>query len=236
MNFADAGDGAVGLSDGEQLFDEPPLGEELVLLGRRATSFRTPQDNALRTLAGERLLRPLRNEIALDLRRETECKRQNLRLNVFAKAIVVLDRPDLALLRHAEVEDLHDHEEVASEAREFRADNEVVLLDVQINYGIKTGCNEAFIINESTRMEILANCKDAAERKRTEQLIRPILRGRDIKRYSYEWANLYLIATFPALHLDINDYFAVRDYLLAFGKERLKQTGKTHIFAEAILQ
>ena len=101
--------------------------------------------------------------------------------------------------------------------------------DVQIYRGVLTGCNEAFIIDEATRNAILENCKTADERKRTEQLIRPILRGRDIKRYSYEWANLYLIATFPALHLDINDYPAVRDYLLAFGKERLEQTGKTHV-------
>ena len=65
--------------------------------------------------------------------------------------------------------------------------------DIQINYGIKTGCNEAFIINTDKRNEILANCKDEAERKRTEELIRPILRGRDIKRYGYEWAGLWLI-------------------------------------------
>ncbi|MBF4213254.1 type II restriction endonuclease, partial [Pseudomonas donghuensis] len=70
--------------------------------------------------------------------------------------------------------------------------------DIQINYGIKTGCNDAFIITTDKRNEILANCKDEAERKRTEELIRPILRGRDIKRYGYNWADLYLIATFPA--------------------------------------
>ena len=45
--------------------------------------------------------------------------------------------------------------------------------NIQINYGIKTGCNEAFIINEAKRAEILANCRDAAERNRTEQIIRP---------------------------------------------------------------
>ena len=89
--------------------------------------------------------------------------------------------------------------------------------DVQINYGIKTGCNEAFIINESTHAEILSNCKDAAERKRTEQLIRPILRGRDIKRYAYEWANLYLIATHNGYgrtpRIKIENYPAVKKWL-----------------------
>jgi TaqI-like C-terminal specificity domain len=65
--------------------------------------------------------------------------------------------------------------------------------DIQIYRGILTGFNDAFIIAEAKRTEILANCKDIAERKRTDEIIRPILRGRDIKRYSYEWANLYLL-------------------------------------------
>lgn len=101
--------------------------------------------------------------------------------------------------------------------------------DIQINYGIKTGFNDAFIISTEKRNEILANCRDAEERKRTEELIRPILRGRDIKRYGYDWANLYLIATFPSRHYNIDRYPAVKQYLLSFGIERLEQTGKTHI-------
>ena len=100
---------------------------------------------------------------------------------------------------------------------------------VNIYRGILTGCNEAFIIDEAKRAEILENCRDAAERERTEQIIRPILRGRDIKRYAYEWAHLYIIATFPAFHLDIEDYPAVKKHLLYFGKERLEQTGKEYI-------
>ena len=97
--------------------------------------------------------------------------------------------------------------------------------DIQINYGIKTGCNEAFIISTEKRNEILANCKDADERKRTEELIRPILRGRDIKRYGYEWANLFLIATFPARHYDIEEYPAIKDYFLSFAEENLRNAG-----------
>ena len=65
--------------------------------------------------------------------------------------------------------------------------------DIQINYGIKTGFNDAFIIPTEKRDEILANCKTAEERQKTADLIRPILRGRDIKRYGYDWANLWLI-------------------------------------------
>ncbi len=67
--------------------------------------------------------------------------------------------------------------------------------DIQINYGIKTGANEAFIIPTEKREEILNACKTQEERKRTEALIKPILRGKDIKRYSYEWAGEWLINT-----------------------------------------
>lgn len=66
---------------------------------------------------------------------------------------------------------------------------------LNINYGIKTGLNEAFIITTEKRNEILANCKDEAEKERTAKLIRKMLRGRDIKRYSYEWAGLWVINT-----------------------------------------
>ncbi len=71
---------------------------------------------------------------------------------------------------------------------------------IQINYGIKTGANEAFIIPTEKRDEILKNCDDLqkdergmSERERTIELIKPILRGKDIKRYSYEWADLWVI-------------------------------------------
>lgn len=76
--------------------------------------------------------------------------------------------------------------------------------DINIYRGVLTGYNEAFIINTEKRNEILANCQTEEERRKTEELIRPILRGRDIKRYGYNWAGLYLIWIpwhFP-LHLD----------------------------------
>lgn len=90
--------------------------------------------------------------------------------------------------------------------------------DIQINYGIKTGCNEAFIINTAKRDEILANCKTEEERQRTAELIRPILRGRDIKRYGYDWANLWLINTHNGMkgripRINIEDYPAVKAHL-----------------------
>ena len=90
--------------------------------------------------------------------------------------------------------------------------------DIQINYGIKTGFNDAFIISTEKREEILANCQTEDERKRTAELIRPILRGRDIKRYGYVDNGLFLINTHNGIRgklprIDINDYPAIKAHL-----------------------
>ena len=100
--------------------------------------------------------------------------------------------------------------------------------DISINYGIKTGFNDAFIIDSTKRKQILSNCQTEEERIRTEAIIRPILRGRDIKRYGYDFADQYIIATFPSRHYNIDDYQALKTHLLSFGIERLEQTGKEY--------
>ncbi|EPU0135781.1 class I SAM-dependent DNA methyltransferase [Campylobacter coli] len=96
---------------------------------------------------------------------------------------------------------------------------------LNINYGIKTGLNEAFIITTEKKDEILANCKDEDEKERTAKLIRKMLRGRDIKRYRYEWAGLWVIGTFPSLKLDIEQYPALKQYLSQF-LPRIEQSGE----------
>ncbi len=65
--------------------------------------------------------------------------------------------------------------------------------DISIYRGVLTGCNEAFIVSGEKRQEILDNCIDQNERQKTDELIRPILRGRDIRRYGYDWADLWLL-------------------------------------------
>ncbi len=113
--------------------------------------------------------------------------------------------------------------------------------DVKIYRGVLTGLNEAFIIDSKKREEILNSCKDDAERSRTEAIIKPILRGRDIKRYYYEWAGLWVIFIpwhFP-LHEDTSiqgaskkaeeqfqkQYPAIYNHLLQF-KEQLSKRNK----------
>lgn len=97
--------------------------------------------------------------------------------------------------------------------------------DIKIYRGILTGYNDAFIIDSAKREEILHACADEAEKERTSELIKAILRGRDIKRYSYEWAGLWIIGTFPALKLDIEQYPALKAYLESF-RPRINQSGE----------
>ena len=96
---------------------------------------------------------------------------------------------------------------------------------VTINRGIITGYNEAFIITTEKMDEILRNCKDKKEKDRTSQLIKKMLRGRDIRRYSYKWDGLWVIGTFPTLDLDINKYPTLKGYLETF-MPRIDQSGK----------
>lgn len=95
--------------------------------------------------------------------------------------------------------------------------------DVNIYRGVLTGYNDAFIISGERKDALIEKDPKSAE------LIRPILRGRDIKRYEYTFADLWLIATFPSRNYDIDEYPAIKEHLLMFGVERLEQTGKKHI-------
>ena len=57
----------------------------------------------------------------------------------------------------------------------------------RIYFGLKTGCNDAFIIDEAKREELIA------QDPKSDEIIKPLLRGRDIKRYGFQWAELYLL-------------------------------------------
>ena len=91
--------------------------------------------------------------------------------------------------------------------------------DINIYRGILTGYNKAFIIDKETKDRLIAKSSKNAE------IIRPILRGRDIKRYRADFADLWIIATFPSMHYNIDNYPDIKEYLLSFGYNRLKQTG-----------
>lgn len=65
--------------------------------------------------------------------------------------------------------------------------------NIEIKRGILTGLNEAFIIDEKKRQKILDGCKNSDERLNTDKIIKPVLRGKDVKTNKFNWANLYLI-------------------------------------------
>lgn len=92
--------------------------------------------------------------------------------------------------------------------------------DIEINYGVKTGYNKAFIVDRAKKDNLIK--KDP----KSTEIIRPLLRGRDVKPFGYNFQDNYLITTFPSLSIDINEYSAVKEYLLNFGKDRLEQSGR----------
>ena len=96
-------------------------------------------------------------------------------------------------------------------------------MPITINYGVKTGFNDAFFIDGKTREKLIA------EDPKSEELIKPLLRGRDIDVWVTEKEDQYLIGTFPVLNLDIDQYPAIKNHLMSFGIEKLEQTGAKHI-------
>jgi len=92
--------------------------------------------------------------------------------------------------------------------------------DVTMYRGVTTGLNDAFIIDDQTRAALIAADSQSAE------ILKPVLRGRDIQRYQVDWKGYWLIATLPALDIKIDDYPAVKKYLLSFSQARLEQSGK----------
>lgn len=89
---------------------------------------------------------------------------------------------------------------------------------LSINRGILTGCDKAFWIDGNRREEILSWCNTDKEKENTKKLIRPLLRGKDIKKYGYRWANIWLINTHNGVKkklnkINIEDYPALRRHL-----------------------
>ena len=78
--------------------------------------------------------------------------------------------------------------------------------DININYGIKTGFNEAFIIDGKKKDELIDKDSKSAE------IIHPLLRGRDIKKYTYNFADLWLINTHNGVKANDTERIKVEEY------------------------
>jgi len=83
----------------------------------------------------------------------------------------------------------------------------------KIFYGIKTGLNEAFVIDEEIKLRLITEDPNCAK------IIKPFLAGRDIKRYQQPKNSKYLI--FTRRGIDIEQFPAILNYLLQF-KEQLE--------------
>ncbi|MCT7444439.1 BREX-1 system adenine-specific DNA-methyltransferase PglX [Aliarcobacter cryaerophilus] len=92
--------------------------------------------------------------------------------------------------------------------------------DININYGIKTGFNEAFIIDESTKNELIKQDPKSAE------IIKPLLRGKDIKKYSVIFANKWLINSHNNPPVNIENYQAIKEHLDQYYDKLEKRSDK----------
>lgn len=96
--------------------------------------------------------------------------------------------------------------------------------DIVINYGIKTGFNEAFIIDGNKRTELITVDPKSAE------IIKPVLRGRDIKRYRIDYADLWLINSHNGYGnvspVNIVEYPAIKAHLDQYWSELKKRQDK----------
>lgn len=113
--------------------------------------------------------------------------------------------------------------------------------DIQISYGIKTGCNDAFVISGEVKDSIISACKTVEERELTKSLILPILRGKDVKRYRFDdTQDLWLIFAYYGSHKIIPDELPsiyqhlckYRDVLENRGQCRYTANGKPNNNAE----
>ena len=94
--------------------------------------------------------------------------------------------------------------------------------DINIFRGFLTGLNNAFIITKYVADELIN------DDPKNEDLIKPILRGRDTRKYYYNDPQLYVIGTFTSLNLDIDDYPSLKNHLSKY-LPKLKQTGEVFV-------
>lgn len=94
---------------------------------------------------------------------------------------------------------------------------------LKINRGVPTGLNDAFWISGAEYKMILEQDPKSAE------IIKPMLRGRHIDSYQYQWNDLYLICTFPSKDYNIDDYPAIKNHLLSYAKSKLIEKGYTWV-------
>ena len=106
----------------------------------------------------------------------------------------------------------HLRKKIASMGKQLR------LWKVDAYRGILTGCDRAFFIDTEVRNSILSSCKTEEEKKRTNDIIRPMLQGKNIKKFGVNWANKWMINTHNGIRgklsrINVDDYPAIKTHL-----------------------
>lgn len=96
---------------------------------------------------------------------------------------------------------------------------------VVINFGVKTGLNEAFIIRRDKKEELVSKNPKSAE------IIKSLLRGRDVHKWAFEFSDVWLINAHNGLRKEklervdvVNEYPAIYEHLLEFQSKLEKRT------------
>ncbi|MDN5100351.1 N-6 DNA methylase [Aliarcobacter butzleri] len=126
------------------------------------------------------------NVVSKELDNSYEMKQSNLTKSYFA---------------FTEIEIRNIHQKIETKGIKLKNWN------LTMNMGIKTGFNEAFIIDEAKRNEFISKDKKNAE------ILKPILRGRDIKKYGYEFGGMYIINIHNNPPVDIENYPIIKEHL-----------------------
>jgi hypothetical protein len=161
-------------------------------------------------------------------------KQRNINNNFISAAVKTLNYSNgftaylKSISNQITVETLNDETWVISSDSDqkllLRINSKCISLAEYINgeahYGIKTGLTEAFLVNDDEKDRMVI--KDP----KSWELLKPVLRGRTIKKWYAEQDKLWLIGTFPVLNINIDNYPGIRDYLLRFDRKRLEQSGE----------
>ncbi|MEG4533410.1 Eco57I restriction-modification methylase domain-containing protein [Microcoleus sp. D2_18a_D3] len=93
-----------------------------------------------------------------------------------------------------------------------------VFAGVKPLYGIKTGFNEAFLIDEATKNSLVKADPKSAE------IIKPLLRGQDIKRWYPQWDEIWII--FAHRDIEIENYPIIKSHLEKYRTKLEARAGK----------
>lgn len=126
---------------------------------------------------------------------------------------------------------IKSHEELKLKSKVESIGKSLFSWDISISRGILTGMDKAFVINSCQRDIILKECLSDDEKERTKRIIRPILRGRNIKKYGYEWGDTWLINTHNGIknvmpRINVDDFPSIKSYLEHFNPKLSKRSDK----------